>query len=75
MKLTCAQLDALLPDVFAGDLAPATEAAAAQHLATCNECRLTVSDLEQVGDLGRRHGKLELPAETKARIRALFSEG
>ncbi len=72
MTLTCHQLDAMLPDLFNGDLTPPEEAAAAEHLATCGHCRITVSDLEQVGDLGRRHGRLELPAETRERIRSLL---
>lgn len=74
MSITCDRLDSMLPDLFSGDLTPAEEEAAAEHLATCNHCRVTVSDLEQVGDLGRRHGKLELPLEAKVRIRALLGD-
>jgi len=75
VSLSCDQLDSMLPDLFSGDLHAADEEAAAEHLATCNHCRVTVSDLELVGDLGRRHGKLELlPIEAKVRIRALLEE-
>lgn len=74
MSITCDHLDSMLPDLFSGDLQPSAEEAAAEHLATCNQCRITVSDLEQVGDLGRRHGKLELPPAAKVRIRALLSD-
>lgn len=74
MTITCDHLDSMLPDLFSGDLKPRDEEAAAEHLATCNHCRVTVSDLEQVGDLGLRHGKLELPLEAKVRIRALLDE-
>lgn len=74
MTISCDQLDSLLPDVFGGDLSAEDEAAAAEHLATCNHCRVTVSDLEHVGDLGRRHGKLELPLEAKVRIRTLLGD-
>ena len=69
-KLTCDQLDALLPDLFDGALDAAAEAAAAGHLATCDACRIVVHDLERVGQLGRRHGRLTLPASAKDRIRA-----
>jgi anti-sigma factor RsiW len=74
MTISCDQLDSLLPAVFGGGLSVEDEAAAAEHLATCNHCRVTVSDLEHVGDLGRRHGKLELPLEAKVRIRALLGD-
>lgn len=74
MTITCDHLDSLLPDLFSGDLSPGDQAAAAEHLATCNHCRVTVSDLEHIGDLGRRHGKLELPMEAKMRIRALLED-
>ena len=74
MKITCTQLDAMLPDMFSGELAPDAEAAAAHHLATCDECRITVSDLEQVGALGELHGKLELPSDAKNRIRRLLAD-
>jgi hypothetical protein len=33
---------------------------------------VTVSDLEQIGDMGRQHGRVELPLEAKLRIRALL---
>lgn len=72
MTISCDQLDSLLPGVFGGDLSVEDEAAAAEHLATCNHCRVTVSDLEQIGEMGRRHGRLELPLEAKLRIRALL---
>lgn len=72
MTISCDQLDSLLPEIFGGGLTIEDEVAAAEHLATCNHCRVTVSDLEQIGDLGRRHGKLELPLEAKTRIRALL---
>lgn len=69
MKLTCDQLDALLPEFFDGTLAPPTEAAAAEHLASCPACRIVVDDLGRVGELARDHGRLELPPEARARIR------
>jgi hypothetical protein len=64
----------MLPDMFSGGLSAHDEAAAALHLATCNECRITVSDLEQVGTLGELHGKLELPLEAKKWIRGLLTD-
>ena len=72
MSITCEQLDALLPDLFDHGLPPGDEEAAAEHLATCEHCRIVVTDLEHVGDLAGRHGKLTLPTEARVRIRALL---
>ena len=71
-EITCDELDALLPEFFDGDLAPDASAVAAQHLATCGACRIVVNDLERVGELARRHGRLELPPDAKARIRGVL---
>jgi predicted anti-sigma-YlaC factor YlaD len=69
MTMTCDQLGALLPEFFDGALTAEEEAAAADHLATCTDCRTTVSELEGVGSLYRTHGRLVLPDEARARIR------
>ncbi|MEA1902893.1 MAG: zf-HC2 domain-containing protein [Actinomycetota bacterium] len=69
MKLTCDELDVLLPEFLDGTLTQDQEGAAAEHLATCDQCRLQVSELEGVGDLYRRHGKLTLPDDARQRIR------
>jgi predicted anti-sigma-YlaC factor YlaD len=74
-ELTCDQLDALLPELFDGRLAPEVEAAALQHLATCSECRIVVDDLERVGEMYREHGRLTLPDDARARIRAMLDHG
>jgi anti-sigma factor RsiW len=70
--LTCDQLDTLLAEFLDGSLAPDVELAAAEHLATCNECRVQVSELEGVGELYRRHGRSTLPPEARERIRNLL---
>jgi len=71
-QLTCDQLDAMLSEFFDGTLTEAEEAAAAEHLATCDACRVVVHDLDRVGELARAHGRLELPPDAKARIRAIL---
>lgn len=69
MNLDCDELEALLPEFFDGSLDEEQEAAAAEHLATCDRCRLQVTQLEGVGELYRRHGRLTLPEDARARIR------
>ena len=69
MTMTCDELDTLLPEFFDGSLNETQEAAAAEHLATCDQCRLQVSELEGVGELYRRHGRLTLPDDARERIK------
>jgi len=69
MKVNCDQLAGLLPDFFDGDLSREQSDAAIDHLATCASCRLTVDELEGVRTLASDHGRLELPPESKERIR------
>jgi len=68
MTMTCDELDALLPEFMDGSLTEGQQAAAAEHLATCNQCRIEVSELEGVGELYRTHGRLQLPEESRRRI-------
>jgi anti-sigma factor RsiW len=67
--MTCDELDTLLSEFFDGSLDEAQEAAAGEHLATCDQCRLQVSELEGVGELYRRHGRLTLPDNARDRIK------
>jgi len=70
MTVTCDQLEMLLPEFFDGALTAEQEAAAADHLATCTDCRTVVSELEGVSSLSRTHGRLVLPEASRNRIRA-----
>ena len=69
MIMTCDQLDTLLPEFFDGALSAEQETAAANHLATCTDCRTVVSELEGVSSLSRTHGRLKLPEDARVRIR------
>ena len=69
MIMACDQLETLLPEFFDGTLTAEQEAAAADHLATCTDCRTVVSELEGVGSLYRTHGRLKLPNDARERIR------
>jgi anti-sigma factor RsiW len=74
-ELTCDELDALLPELFDGRLSPEMESASLRHLATCDQCRIVVVDLERVGEMYREHGRLTLPDDARARIRAILEQG
>jgi anti-sigma factor RsiW len=69
MIMTCDHLDTLLPEFFDGALSAEQETAAADHLATCTDCRTVVSELEGVSSLSRTHGRLKLPDDARERIR------
>jgi anti-sigma factor RsiW len=69
MKLTCDQLEALLPEFFDGELPTNLSDAAGQHLATCTSCTATISELGQVRDLVRDRAALRLDQTTRDRIR------
>jgi anti-sigma factor RsiW len=75
MNVNCDQLADLLPDFFDGDLSAEQSDAAIHHLATCEACRLTVDELEGVRALASGHGRLELPPESKDRIRRSLDLG
>ena len=68
MRVTCNELDVLLPEFLDGTLTPAQEAAAAEHLATCKACALEVSELEGVTRLYKEYGALTLPDAARKRI-------
>lgn len=75
MKVNCDQLAGLLSEFFDGDLSTEQSDAAIDHLATCEACRLTVDELEGVRTLASDHGRLELPPESRDRIRRSLDLG
>ena len=70
MTMTCDQLETLVPEFFDGTLTVRQETAAADHLATCADCRTVISELESVTSLSHTHGRLVLPEASRNRIRA-----
>ncbi len=68
MSLTCDELDSLLPEFMDGQLPEAKLDAALDHIASCDSCRIVVSDLKGVGELYREHGRMQLPPEARRRI-------
>lgn len=74
MSLTCDQLDAMLPEFMDGVLPQQVLDKALGHIATCDSCRIVVSELEGVGRLYREHGRLQLPDDAKQRILGIIDE-
>jgi len=70
--MTCDELDALLPEVLDGHITDEQRDAALDHLATCDNCRLIVDDLETVNRLYEDHGRLHMAPEVRERIRRLL---
>ncbi len=70
MTLSCDDLDLLLPEFLDGELTPDQEAEAAEHLATCPQCTLELSELQGVTRLYREHGVMRLPDDARRRIAA-----
>jgi anti-sigma factor RsiW len=68
MRVTCNELDVLLPEFLDGRLTVDQEAAAADHLATCKACALEINELEGVTRLYEEYGALKLPDEARKRI-------
>jgi hypothetical protein len=63
----------MLPDFMDGELPGQALDEALGHIATCDSCRMVVSDLEGVGRLYREHGRLVLPDEARRRILEVLS--
>jgi anti-sigma factor RsiW len=59
-----------LTEFLEGDLDPETEAAAVEHLATCEHCEIVLADTREVMDLARRHGRETVSPEDRERLRA-----
>lgn len=68
MRLSCSDLDAMLPEFLDGSVTAEEEALAAEHLATCQACSLELNELQGVTKLYREHGMLKLPDEARKRI-------
>lgn len=67
--LTCDQVEQMMPELMDGELSIEDASAAAQHLATCDECRIVAGELSSVQKLSRRHGRLAMDPAARERIR------
>jgi anti-sigma factor RsiW len=58
--MECAELAEHLTDFLEGALDPDSEAAALEHLATCERCDAVLAQTRSVIDLAREHGRIGL---------------
>jgi len=58
--MECAELEANLTDFLDGLLDPESEAAALEHLATCERCESVLAETRAVITLANRYGRVEL---------------
>ena len=74
MSLNCDQLAARMSDLIDGPEDEQLQSEAAEHLATCDACRLVVDEVGEVRRLTRERGRLYLPAEARDRIRGALGD-
>ena len=58
--MDCAELAAHLVEFLEGELDPDSEAAALDHVASCEQCEIVLAQTRSVIDLTRRHGRVTL---------------
>ena len=74
MSLNCDQLAARMSDLLEWPEDEQLQAEAAEHLATCEACRLVVDEVGEVRRLTRERGRLHLPAGARDRIRGALRD-
>ena len=77
--MECADLAANLTEFLEGELDAEMEAAALEHLSSCEQCELVLAQTRTVVDLSGRHGRVVLepvaPAEVFGRIQRDGADG
>ncbi len=68
LTIGCADLEARLTDFLGGDVEPEVEAAALEHLATCERCETVLAETRSVIGLAGRHGRVELDDDDRDRL-------
>ena len=63
--MECADLEANLIEFLDGLLSPDAEAAAIEHLATCERCEQVLAQTRSVIALAAAHGRMELDADER----------
>ena len=66
--MRCEELAERLTDLMEGTLADDVEAAALEHLATCDSCEQVLADTEAAVALARDHGRIELDDTARRRL-------
>jgi anti-sigma factor RsiW len=66
--MQCEDLAARLTDFFEGDLTEADEAAALDHLATCENCERVLAETRAAVQLARDHGRPTIDDDDRRRL-------
>ncbi len=66
--MKCGDLAEKLTDLMEGDLEEAEEAAALEHLATCQACETVLAETRDVTELARDHGRVLLSEGDQDRL-------
>ncbi len=69
-EMTCEVLATHLTDFLEGDLPEAAEAAALEHLSTCQSCEGVLASTREVVALANEHGRAPLSKEDRSRLLA-----
>ena len=66
--MTCDELVSYLSDYLDQELDEDLTAAAQQHLATCQNCRIVLHTTQRVIQLGQAHYQVDLPSSRRERL-------
>ena len=66
--MDCGELEAHLTDFLEGQLAPATEAAALEHIATCERCEAVLAGTRSVIELATQMGRVRLEGADREQL-------
>ena len=66
--MNCTTLATHLTDFLEGDMSATDEAAAIEHLSTCNSCEGVLADTRRVLQLSHDHGRATLTDQDRTRL-------
>lgn len=66
--MNCESLAERLTELMEGELNESEEAAALEHLATCNSCEQVLAETREVLELAKAHGRTELTNADRERM-------
>ena len=72
--MECSDVADRLTDLLEGDIDSETEAAALEHLATCEQCEQVLAETRDVMSLAQEYGRAALSDEDRARMFGALTE-
>ena len=72
--MQCHELAERLTDFLEGDLTAPEEAAALEHLSTCNQCETVLAETKAVTAMVGEHGRADLSHDDRERMLGSFLE-